>query len=238
MSALIAVFNRQGKPVETNILEQVLSASASRAIDGQNCWQEGAVALVHQHFWANEREQTTPPPFLYKQVTVTGVAHFTNWDLLCRQLDFPLVGSAVALVAHAHLQWGIDCVKHFRGEFAFALWDERKQELFVARDVLGKQSLCYFVDDSVCVVASELRQLLAHSATPRRLNAGKVADWLVGTWVEPYETMYCDLFYLPPGHALVVSAETSKQWRFKAFDPTKKSALRSIRLLSTISVIC
>ena len=69
-------------------------------------------------------------------------------------------------IVHAWEQWGEDCVKRFRGMFAFALWDRNRQTLFMARDRLGVKPLYYaLLDDGTLLFGSELKSLLAYRRT-------------------------------------------------------------------------
>lgn len=61
-------------------------------------------------------------------------------------------------------------MQHFRGMFAFALWDVGQQRLFLARDRLGKKPLYYYLDDERFVFGSEMKAILTQALIPRRLN--------------------------------------------------------------------
>src|SRR5690349_14507168 len=73
-------------------------------------------------------------------------------------------------VIHAYEQYGAECVTRLRGMFAFAIWSERTQTLFCARDRLGIKPLYYFWDGSLFAFASEIKALLAHPAISASFN--------------------------------------------------------------------
>src|SRR5690606_16357988 len=73
-------------------------------------------------------------------------------------------------VVHAYEQWGLDCVKHFNGMFAFALWDSREQRLFIARDRTGIKPLYYAHLEDSLLFGSELKALLQNPSLPRELD--------------------------------------------------------------------
>ena len=71
--------------------------------------------------------------------------------------------SDTEVIVHAWESWGEDCVKRFRGMFAFVLWDRNRQTLFMARDRLGVKPLYYaLLDDGTLLFGSELKSLLAY----------------------------------------------------------------------------
>ena len=60
----MAVFNRTGAPVDPAVIQAMLAASPHRAIDGQDCWISGPVALAHQHFWVTPEEVGEKQPLV------------------------------------------------------------------------------------------------------------------------------------------------------------------------------
>ena len=78
--------------------------------------------------------------------------------------------SDTEVIIHAYEEWGCDCVQHFRGMFAFAVYNQAKNELFLARDPFGIKPLFYAELSQGFVFASELRALLKLPYFPRQIN--------------------------------------------------------------------
>ena len=113
--------------------------------------------------------------------------------------------SDTEVIVHAWEEWGEDCVTRFRGMFAFAVWDARRQTLFLARDRLGVKPLFYAVSgDGWLVFASELKAVLAHPAISRDLEPQAVEDYLAFGYVPEPRTAYRAVAKLEPGHVLTV----------------------------------
>ena len=228
MSGVLAVWQRQARPVAASVVEIMLAAAPQRAVDGQRVWRNGAVALAHQHFWVTPEEEGEQQPLLSPdaRLAITGDVRLDNRAELVGavgRLAAP-AGSAsqlsdAELILYAYRQWGVDCVDHLLGEFAFVIWDETRQQLFIARDALGNRSVCYYLDRQCCLVASEVRQLLAHPAVSCQINEAKVADYLVGHWQDQAESFFQAVSYLPPAHCLLVSAGDARLWRYWDIDP-------------------
>jgi asparagine synthase (glutamine-hydrolysing) len=117
----------------------------------------------------------------------------------------------------AYERWGTDCLDRLNGMFAFALWDERSNELFVARDRFGEKPLFYAELPSGIAVASEIKALLAHPEVSTDVNEAVVERYAMGAWYEDGdETFFRRVVRLPPAHAMTIDASGSitRRWRY------------------------
>lgn len=107
-------------------------------------------------------------------------------------------------ILHLYEEYGRDCVDHLRGMFAFAIWDKRKQELFIARDRFGVKPL-YYVHDSEgnLFFASEIKALLEAGAVKPELNYNALPDQLANHGTSGNETLFAGVKRLSPGHTMV-----------------------------------
>ncbi|CDG84599.1 asparagine synthase (glutamine-hydrolyzing) [Janthinobacterium agaricidamnosum] len=106
-------------------------------------------------------------------------------------------------IVHAYEQWGDDCVLHFRGMFAFALWDAAKNRLFLARDRYGKKPLFLYEHDGVLLFASEIKAILTHPGVARVVDQGAVWDYFSYRYVPAPHTLFDGIRKLRPGsHAV------------------------------------
>ena len=88
--------------------------------------------------------------------------------------------SDTEVIVHAWEAWGEDCVKRFRGMFAFALWDRNRETLFLARDRLGVKPMYYaMLPDGKLIFGSELKSLVAHGGFSRELDPHAVEEYFV-----------------------------------------------------------
>ncbi|NOX92768.1 MAG: amidotransferase 1, exosortase A system-associated [Gammaproteobacteria bacterium] len=114
------------------------------------------------------------------------------------------------VIVHAWEEWGQDCVKKFRGMFAFALWDRNKRTLFFARDRLGIKPLYYaFLPGNKLVFGSELKALMVHPELRREIDPQSVEDYFGFGYVPEPRTIFRDAKKLPPGHSLTVKVGES-----------------------------
>jgi asparagine synthase (glutamine-hydrolysing) len=114
--------------------------------------------------------------------------------------------SDTEVIVHAWEQWGEDCVKRFRGMFAFALWDRNRETLFLARDRLGVKPLYYAVlPDGHLIFGSELKALAAHSSLPRDLDPYAIEDYFALGYIPEPRTIYSGARKLPAAHTLMIA---------------------------------
>jgi asparagine synthase (glutamine-hydrolysing) len=113
--------------------------------------------------------------------------------------------SDTEVIVHAWEQWGEDCVKRFRGMFAFALWDRHRETLFLARDRLGVKPLYYAtLPSGICIFGSELKSLAAHPEFRRDLDPFAIEEYFALGYIPEPRTVYAGAFKLPPAHTLTV----------------------------------
>jgi asparagine synthase (glutamine-hydrolysing) len=131
------------------------------------------------------------------------------------------------LILGAYQKWGEDSPEKLLGDFAFAIWDRRKQLLFCARDHVGVKPFYYYLSDRVFAFASEIEALLCVPEVPRRLNEVRVADLLVHNVGEKTATFYEETLRLTPAHGMVVGREKISIAPYWALDPSREVRLRS-----------
>ena len=125
-------------------------------------------------------------------------------------------------IVHAYEEFGPTGVDHLRGMFAFAIWDDRKQTLFIARDRAGKKPLYYTVtNQGTFVFGSELKSLLVHPEVKREIDWAAVDAYLTLGYVPDPQCIFQGIYKLPPGHHLTLSegrVAVEKYWDFN-FSP-------------------
>lgn len=124
--------------------------------------------------------------------------------------------SDTEVMIHAYEEYGFDCVKKFNGMFAFAIWDERKQLLFAARDHVGIKPFYYAIQNGTFYFGSEIKAILAHPDFKKELNEEGVSHYLTfGSAPAPF-TLFKDIRKLPAAHCLLIrdgrTIEENEYW--------------------------
>jgi asparagine synthase (glutamine-hydrolysing) len=141
------------------------------------------------------------------QVTVVFNGEIYNYLELRRELiscgHVFQTSSDTETIVHAYEEYGENCVDHFRGMFAFALWDTRERSLFIGRDRVGKKPLYYTLSSNgEFVFGSELKSLLEHPSVEREIDPEAVDAYLSFGYVPDPLSIFRGIKKLPPGHFL------------------------------------
>jgi asparagine synthase (glutamine-hydrolysing) len=108
-------------------------------------------------------------------------------------------------ILHAYEEWGEECPKKLRGMFAFAIWDQRRQRLFLSRDRLGKKPLYYFIGPDFFIFGSEIKSLLEHPGVSRHLDLDAFQQYLTFGYVPAPLTLFHHILKLPAASFAVLA---------------------------------
>ncbi len=131
-------------------------------------------------------------------------------------------------IVHAYDQYGTECPKHLRGMFAFAIWNNQTQELFLARDRVGKKPLLYADVNGEFIFGSEFSALLSHPKLSREVNPEAIHYYLSYMCVPAPLTAYRSIKKLEPGHSLRYRKGEIKIERYWQPDFSKKTKIDEV----------
>ncbi|MEZ4831972.1 MAG: asparagine synthase-related protein [Caldilineaceae bacterium] len=132
-----------------------------------------------------------------------------------------------ALILHAYHTWGIDCVHHLVGVYAFALWDARRQIFFAARSPIVAPSLVYTESAHSFAFATTPSGLHALPTVPRTLDDAGLVRLLTGLGGDGATTIYRDIAQLPSGHRMLISNGSVRVDRYWQPDPDHEIRFRN-----------
>ena len=115
------------------------------------------------------------------------------------------------VVLKAYCEWGKNCILKFNGMFAFAIWDKKKQELFIARDRYGIKPLYYYFKNGVFVFGSEIKSIIKHPDVTVDVSIRALNEYFSFQNIFSDYTLFKDIYLLPAAHTLILSSgEESK----------------------------
>lgn len=119
------------------------------------------------------------------------------------------------VIVHLYEEFGTNCVEHLRGMFGFAIWDEKQQSLFLARDRVGIKPIYYWRSEKTLVFGSEIKAILADPEVQTEIQPAVIDRFLTFLYVPGEETLLKNLHKLAPGHWLLArngKVEIQQYW--------------------------
>lgn len=209
MCGIIGILHRI--PGEFPVL--TTAAIAHRGPDGSGVYNNGHVQLGHTRLSIIDLTDAGRQPMVTtgNRYVVTYNGEIYNHLELRAELEALgeqfFTHSDTEVLLAAYKTWGQDCVKRFRGMFAFALWDNVEKTLFLARDRCGEKPLFYHRDAHRLSFASELKALVPLLETQPALDPAIVDMYLHYQYVPEPFTLLKDVHKLPAAHTLLLSAD-------------------------------
>lgn len=111
--------------------------------------------------------------------------------------------SDTEVIVHCYEEYGVDCFRHFNGMFAIGIWDERKKQLTLARDRLGKKPLYYSILSGTFLFASELKAIMAYPNFPRKIAPFSLMKYLFYEFIPSPHSIFVDAMKLPAASYLI-----------------------------------
>lgn len=122
--------------------------------------------------------------------------------------------SDTEVIVHAYEQWGKESFSKLNGMYAFALWDNKEQELIITRDPFGIKPVYYFVNNNSIIFGSEIKSILTNPEVPREVDTTALYNYFTFTYVTSPYTVFKEIFKLKPGHFLSIKNKNVSVKRF------------------------
>ena len=223
MSGIVGVAHPEGRPVDSDLLRRMTNWLSFRGPDAQKIWVDGPVGLgcaLLSH--ASDSEREAQPATLDRRTWIVADVRLDARRELVGALRSSgrkanLSDADAQLLLHAYEVWGEECLDHLLGDFAFAIWDAQRGQLFCACDHFGIKPFYFAEVDHSFIFSNTLDCLRLHPAVSDRLNDPAIADFLLfGMNYDPSSTAFADIRRLSRAHLLRWSAsglQLREYWR-------------------------
>lgn len=207
MSGILAVFHRDGRPVDAETVDRMAAPMADAGPDGLQVWTDGEIGLAVASFHTVPEQIAEPAPLVDGDLAIAFDGRIDNREQLRRALAArgegvrPEAGDAAHVLA-AYRIWGDEVAHHLIGEHAFVLWDGAARRILGVRDHVGVRALRWWSDGRTVVACSHFAPILAHPAVPARPNEGVVAEWLCNMPTSIDESLWDGVLSVPGGGRL------------------------------------
>lgn len=231
MSAIFGILSVDNSPINQGYLLQLQQSLRHRGIDGYKLWSEETVGLGQMMLYTTPESKLESLPLEYGDWVITADARIDNrkelFDKLSIKPSDQKTTTDALLIVKSFQKWASDCPKHLVGDFAFAIWDKAKKQLFCAKDHVGVRQFYYFKDSHYFVFATEIQAIAKLDFVPRQLNTEKMFDYVLvynSTEEQRSNTYIQGIEKIRASHSINISNGIIKQTKY--WNPTPKSDMQ------------
>ena len=237
MSAIAGIYHLNHEPVPLEHRNGIMGALQKYPANGIQVWHKENIFLgCHAQWITPESIGEQLPYYDYeRQIAITADAIIDNREELFEKLQIEksrrksMPDSELILLAYD--KWGQESPKHLIGDFAFMIWDERKQQLFGARDFSGTRTLYYFFQQNRFAFCTTIEPLFTLPYIKKELNEQWLAEYLsisgmIDT-VDALSTPYKNIEQIPPSHSILLVGDKVTLTRYCTITSDNKIKLKS-----------
>ena len=226
MSSICGIYKRDESKVREEEIEQMLQQLNHWDADYTDKIIQGRIGFGHLMLYNTPESKHEKLPFHDKNagLTIAADARIDSRDELLKKtgLTSSPNTSDSQLILESYKIYSKRCVDHLVGAFAFVIWDEKKKELFCARDHIGFKPFYYYMDNKVFLFGTEMCHIANHSEVDSSVNEQYIADALSTLKSENDQTFFKAIKKLPPAHYLLVKPEAYEFRRYWDLNPKKE----------------
>jgi asparagine synthase (glutamine-hydrolysing) len=218
---IVGIVRNDDRPVDESLLSRMCEAIRHRGPDDDGFYRNGSVGLGMRRLSIIDLAGGKQP--IHNQGRTAWIVfngEIYNYQELRADLekrgDRFYTNSDTEVIIHLYDRYGDECPKYLRGMFAFAIWDETKQSLLLARDRVGKKPLLYAEPNGQLIFGSEFSALLLHPDVGREIEPAAIHQYLSFLCVPAPLTAYRSIKKLEPGHTLTWhqgQSEIKRYWQ-------------------------
>jgi asparagine synthase (glutamine-hydrolysing) len=233
MCGICGILNFDGEPVNKQLVGKMTASIAHRGPDNEGLFVKGPVGLGHRRLAIIDCSESGNQPMSNedKTIWITYNGEIYNFKNLRKELESCghrfQSNTDTEVIIHSYEEWGTDCLKRFNGMFAFAIWDENKDRLWLVRDRMGVKPLFYCNIPSRLLFGSEIKAIIADSRVDRQVDYEALSYFLALNYTPAPFTLFSRVKQVMPGHYLMISMdgciEDVEYWRL-SFNEDKRQS--------------
>ncbi|MCK5475605.1 MAG: asparagine synthase (glutamine-hydrolyzing) [Candidatus Pacebacteria bacterium] len=221
MCGITGIYNLNGNSVNRDTIKKMTDLIAHRGPDGEGFYVKKNIGFGHRRLAIIDLSETGHQPMHNEDgsIWITYNGEIYNYIELRKELrqkgHIFKSETDTEVIIHAYEQWGEKCLDKFNGMFAFAIWDEKKEQLFCARDRFGIKPFYYFFDGKRFVFASEIKAIISLPFFKKEPNEKLIYDYLTfGVLDHTDKTFFKNVNHLKSSHYLILGKNRFKIKRY------------------------
>lgn len=229
MCGFVAVYNPQGgKVIPQDTIRKMCDVVIHRGPDAGDFYEDEHVLFGHRRLSIIDLSDQANQPMVKGDFVIVYNGEIYNYLELRKDLETHHgvrfnTHSDTEVIIEAYASWGMDCLEKFNGMFAFALWDRKKELLFLARDRLGVKPLFWAKERGAFYFASDIKSLWEIMPPSGRLNTKAINNYFFQGYVSVPETSTEGIYKFPPAHYRVIGADRDEMKMYWDLNETAKA---------------
>lgn len=229
MSAITGIFLRDGSKINPQLMEKMNKKLNHRGEDGANILTSDSIGFGHQMLFNTPESLNEKLPLKEDGLIITADARIDNRKELSIELeveDKEEIPDSY-FILKAYQRWGEKCPEKLIGDYVFAIWSEKEEKLFCARDHMGIKPFYYYLSDEIFLFATEIKAILEILEFTPEINEKFLAEIMVLIFDDKENTFYKDIKRLPPASNIIIDSNEHKIKQYWSLDPDLKLRLNS-----------
>jgi len=207
MCGFVGIINKNKQEVNCNLLKDMAATIHHRGPDEDGIFVEKNVGFFHKRLSIIDLS-TGQQPMMFNGCTLVFNGEIYNYielrnDLIRKGHEFRTT-SDTEVILHLYVEYGNDFVNLLNGMFAFIIYDQPKNKLFIARDHFGIKPLYWYHDESKIIFGSEIKALLAHPEIKAEPDYDNLCEYLTFQFILGEGTMFNKIAKVMPGHYVTI----------------------------------
>jgi len=234
MCGIVGVFDREVESVDKVVLDKMTDIVSHRGPDGRGIWIDKFIGFGHRRLSIIDLTEAGDQPMKTQDSNFIITYNGEIYNFLDIRSELESKGylfrskTDTEVILNAYVEWGHACLDKFNGMFAFAIWDNLKKELFIARDRFGVKPLYYYLGEGLLIFASEIKSILQYPKIKIDVNHSALNQYFTFQNIFTDETLFDGIKLLPPGTFICYKSNnqkfiTEKYWdyNFAEISPKK-----------------
>ncbi|ASS96101.1 lasso peptide isopeptide bond-forming cyclase [Peribacillus simplex] len=237
MSAITGIYHLNEEPLNLQQCRKLMTGLQRYPADSIQIWHSDKVFLGCHAQWITPESVGEELPFydFERQCTITADAIIDNREDLFQMLQIkPMNQKGMTdseLILLSYYKWKEDAPKFLVGDFAFVIWDEKRQKMFGARDFSGSRTLYYHQSNQKFAFCTTIDPLLSLTFIEKKLNEQWLAEYLAISGmidaVDSLITPYKNIYQIPPSHSMTIEKNKLTLKRYSYLTQGKRLKLKS-----------
>ena len=218
MSAIFGIIDFEGRPIREEWIRSMQHDLAHRGPDRQDIYREDSMFFGHMLLQVTPESIYDASPYEEDGYVITAYARLDEREAIMDRIGTPTRDREYItdplLLLRSYLKFGKDFVKDIYGDFAFAIWNKKKKELFCARDQMGVKPFLYYFQDNRFVFSTEYKSLVKHALIKTEPDQKYILNEVLFSGNNLEQTSWKNIRRIKPAHHLIVNRGVHEKTRY------------------------